>query len=138
MAIYGGSVWILWLVRIVVVLGALLSAAIGVLGFLAPNSLLALLGHPGEQVTAGTRQLAAYVGARELAIAVLLVILLFMRSTRVLSAVMALFAASNALDAIDALAFQRWAQVPGAALFAVAFAVGALWLVRQPASRNVR
>jgi hypothetical protein len=67
---------------------------------------------------------------------VLLVVLLFMRSTRVLPAVMVLFAASNALDATDALAFQRWAQVPGAPVLAVAFAVAALWLVKQPSGRD--
>ena len=97
----------LWMVRVVVVLGALVSAGIGVLALVAPGSLLAVLGHPAEHVTAATVQLAAYVGARELPIAVMLVVLVFARSTRVLPAMMLLFAASNAIDALDAVAFQR-------------------------------
>lgn len=121
-----------WVVRVIVALGALLSATIGVLGLLAPGNLLALLGYPGEHLTGGTVQLAAYVGARELPIAVILLVLLVAKSNRVLPAMMLLFAASNALDAIDALAFQRWAQLPGAAVFAVAFLVGAMWLLKQP------
>ena len=92
---------------------------------------MSVLGHPGDPVTGGTVQLAAYVGARELPMAVMLLVLLLMRSNRVLPAVMLLFAASNGLDAIDALAYQRWAQLPGAAVFALAFRAAASWLCQK-------
>ena len=121
-----------WLVRVVVAVGALLSAAIGVLGLLAPEALLSVLGHPGDQVSAGTVQLAAYVGAREQSIAAMLIVLLLVRSTRALPAATILFAGSNALDALDGLVFQRRAQLPDSVVFALAFAVCARWLGRQP------
>ena len=127
----GRSATVLWLVRILVVFGALLSAVIGVLGLVAPAALLGILGHPGEHVNASTKQLAAYVGARELPMAIMLLVLLFVRSNRALPAVMALFASANALDAIDALVYHRWSQLPGAAAFALAFVAAALWLVKQ-------
>jgi hypothetical protein len=125
-------------VRIVVVFGALLSAVIGVLGLVAPGALLGILGHPGEHVSASSQQLAAYVGARELPIAVMLVVLLFVKSNRALLAVMTLFAAANALDAIDALVYHRWAQLPGAVAFALIFVAAALWLLRQPRNGEAR
>jgi hypothetical protein len=55
----GGSATVLWLVRIVVVFGALLSAVISVLGLVPPSALLGILGHHGEPVSGGTQQLAA-------------------------------------------------------------------------------
>lgn len=124
-----------WPVWIVVTVGALLSLSIGLLGLLAPTNLFAVLGHGGEPITDLTRQLAAYVGARELVIGVALVALLLRRSPA-LPIVMILFAASNALDSIDALAFHRWAQLPGAVLFAIAFFAAALWLTRRPQARR--
>jgi hypothetical protein len=117
-----------WLVRVVVILGAALSIAIGILGLLAPASLFAVVGHSGEPVTGLTRQLADYVGARELVLGVTLLVLLLTRSAA-LPVVMIIFAASNALDGVDAVVFQRWAQVPGALFFAVAFLALGLWLL---------
>jgi hypothetical protein len=64
----------------------------------------------------------------------MLVVLLFVKANRTLLAVMALFAAANALDAIDALVFHRWAQLPGAAALALTFAAAAWLLLKQPRS----
>jgi hypothetical protein len=41
-------------------------------------------------------------------------------------------ALTNGLDVLDAVASQRWAQVPGALVFAVAFTAVGIWLVRWP------
>jgi hypothetical protein len=128
----GGSVAGRRLVGAVVVLGALVNVTAGALSLFAPTAFLALVGHRGEPLTAGAQLLAAYAGARELAVGVALVILLVLRSTRVLAGLLAVTALANALDGVGALASQRWAQAPGAFVFALAFLAAALWLSRQP------
>lgn len=120
-----------WLVALVVIVGALVNAAVGVLSLISPADFLALVGHRGEQVTAGTEIYAAYTGARDLAIAVALLVLLAMRSTRVLPGLMLVVASANAVDGADALVGGRWAQVPGAFAFAILFLLAAIWLFRH-------
>jgi hypothetical protein len=120
-----------WLVDAVVLLGALLTGLVGVLSLVAPAAFLTVIGHHGIPVTSSAQIFAAYTGTRELAIAVALVVLLMLRSTRVLAAVMVVTAGANLLDVVDALAVGRWAQVPGALVFALAFLAAAAWLVRQ-------
>jgi hypothetical protein len=120
------------LVDAIVVLGALITGAVGVLSLVAPATFLAVIGHRGAHVTASTQIFASYTGARELAIAVALVILLALRSTRVLPGLMVVTAGANILDVADALVNGRWAQVPGAFVFALAFLAAAAWLFKQP------
>jgi hypothetical protein len=120
-----------WLVDAVVLLGALLTGLVGVLSLVAPAAFLAVIGHQGMPVTSSGQIFAAYTGTRELAIAVALVVLLVLRSTRVLAALMVVTAGANLLDAVDALAAGRWVQVPGALVFALAFLAAAAWLAKQ-------
>lgn len=118
----------------IVVLDALTTTIFGVLSLFAPNTFLSIVGVHGEQLTTGTQVFAAYTGARELAIAALLIILLIMRSTRALPALMLVTALANAVDGVHGLITQRWAQVPGAFAFAIIFLAAAIWLFNQPSS----
>jgi energy-coupling factor transporter transmembrane protein EcfT len=126
-----------WLVRIVVLLGAVVNGIVGALSLVAPQAFLASVGHPNEPLTAGAQTYAAYTGTRDLAVALVLVILLAARSTRLLAGVVLLVALTNALDLLDALASQRWPQVPGAFVFALAFGLITVWLLRQSDPANV-
>jgi len=121
-----------WLVGAVVVLGALVTGLTGVLSLVAPTTFLALIGHRGEPLTAGVRVFADYAGARELAIAVALVVLLVLRSRRVLLGLMVVTAGANAVDAVGAFAAGRWVQLPGAVVFALIFLATAAWLSTHP------
>jgi len=121
-----------WLVGAVVVLGALVTGLTGVLSLVAPATFLALVGHRGEPLSAGARVFADYAGARELAIAVALVVLLVLRSRRVLPGLMVVTAGANAVDAGGAVAAGRWVQLPGAVVFALIFLATAAWLFTHP------
>jgi hypothetical protein len=121
-----------WLVRVVVVLGAVANGVVGALSLVAPRTFLGAVGHPDEPLSAGVQVFAAYTGTRDLAVALLLLVLLAARSTRPLAGVVLLVALTNTLDGLDALASQRWAQLPGALVFAAVFAAVAIWLLRRP------
>src|SRR5262249_37763086 len=121
-----------WLVRGVVVLGAVVNGVVGALSLVAPGTFLGAVGHPDEPLSAGVQVFAAYTGTRDLAVALLLLVLLAARSTPRLAGVVLLVALTNPLDGLDALASQRWAQLPGALTFAVVFVTVAIWLLRRP------
>ena len=121
-----------WLIRGVVVLGAVVNGVVGALSLIAPRTFLGAVGQPDEPLSAGVQVFAAYTGTRDLAVALLLLVLLAARSTRLLAGVVLLVALTNTLDGLDALASQRWAQVPGAFVFAVVFTAVAIWLLRRP------
>jgi hypothetical protein len=108
------------------------SGAFGVLSFFAPSAFLSIVGEPSAQLSAGAQVFAAYTGARELAIAATLLMLLITRATRSLAAVMLVAAFANAFDFIHALATQRWVQVPGALVFAAILLAAAVWLFTRP------
>src|SRR5689334_2353029 len=75
-----------WPIAAVVILGALLTGLTGILSLVAPATFLTLTGHPGEPLTTGVMVFADYAGAREIAIAAALLVLLALRSQRVLPA----------------------------------------------------
>jgi Domain of unknown function (DUF4267) len=126
-----GALW--WTSATIVVAGALVLGTVGLLSLFAPGAMLALVGHAGEQPSPGTRVFADYTGTRDVAIAVVLLVLLAMRSSRALPAVLLLTALANGLDAAAALASQRWPQLPGALGLAIAFLVAAILLSRRSA-----
>ena len=121
-----GALW--WTSATIVVAGALVLGTVGLLSLFAPGAMLALVGYAGEQPSPGTRVFADYTGTRDVAIAVVLLVLLATRSSRALPAVLLLTALANGLDAAAALASQRWPQLPGALGFAIAFLVAAVLL----------
>jgi hypothetical protein len=120
-----------WFVAIVVVVGVLLNATVGILSLFAPATLLSILGQSGEHLSAGTRLFAAYTGAREIPVAVLLAVLLVRRS-RLLPALMMLSVSIYALDGLDALISGDLPRMAGSFVFALAFLAAALRLFRQP------
>jgi hypothetical protein len=115
----GGSVSIARLVDIVVVLGALLTGAAGLASICAPQVFLTFLGVSGEPINAGTEVFARYAGTRNVALAVMLLTLVAVRSKRVLAGLLVATALANALDCALDLVAQRWPAAPGPFLVAV-------------------
>ena len=68
-----GAIW--WTSATIVVAGALVLGAVGLLSLFAPGAMLALVGHAGEQPSPGTRVFSDYTGTRDVAIAVVLLVL---------------------------------------------------------------
>ncbi len=127
----GGSVSVARLVDIVVVLGALLMGAAGLTSIFAPQVFLIAVGVSGEPINAGTEIFARYTGARDVALAVMLLILLAVRSRRVLAGLVVATALANALDCALDLVAQRWPAALGPFLFAILYLAAAVWLFRQ-------
>ena len=119
------------LVAAVVILGVLFNAAVGLLSLLAPTGFLAAVGQASPSMTPATSVFAEYAGARELAIAVALIVCAASRIAPALAGVLVVAATANTLDAVEALASGRWLQLPGALLFAMAFTGAAIWFARR-------
>ena len=115
----------------VVIVGASFNAVVGVLSLFAPGTFLTAVGQSTPVVVASATVFAEYAGARELAVALILLVCAAMRIGPVLAGVLLVAAAANALDAASALATSRWVQMPGAVVFAAAFAFAAAWYARQ-------
>jgi hypothetical protein len=128
----GRSIFWRWAAYCAVVLAIVTSGAFGALSFVAPSAFLGIVGEPSAQLSAGVQVFAAYTGARELAIAATLLVLLVTRATRGLAAVMLLAALANGFDFVHALMTQRWVQAPGALGFAALFLAAAVWLFTRP------
>ena len=131
----GGTVSVARLVDIVVVLGAALMAAAGLTGIFAPQVFLTAVGVSGVSVNAGTEVFARYTGTRDVALAVTLLILVAVRSRRVLAGLVVATALANALDCALDLVAQRWPAAPGPFLVAVLYLASAAWLIRQDRRR---
>jgi hypothetical protein len=126
-----------WLAYGAVVLAVVTSAAFGVLSLFSPSAFLAIVGVPTGQLSEGAQVLAAYTGARELAIAVTLLALLVTKASRGLAAVMVLTGLANLFDFGHAIISQRWAQAPGALVFALIYLAAAAWVFNRPARREI-
>ncbi len=119
------SPWSWWLVGMVL-LGALLTAAGGLLA-IQPG---------GAHLTAAGQDYADYFATRNLAMAMTLVLMLALRSRRVLAALMVVTALIQTLDAITASLTGRLGLVPVDLLFAAAFLIGAARLSAGPLRRG--
>jgi hypothetical protein len=131
----GGSVSIARLVDVVVVLGALLTGAAGLASIFAPQVFLTFVGVSSEPINAGTEVFARYTGTRDVALAVMLLTLVAVRSRRVLAGLLVATALANALDCALDLVAQRWPAAPGPFLVAVLYLGAAAWLFRQDRKR---
>lgn len=118
------SPWSWWLVTLVVA-GALLTAT---------GAVLALLPASGHLSAAG-QDYAGYFATRNLAMAVMLLIMLALRAQRVLAGLMTLTALIQTLDAITASATGRLGLVPIDLAFTAAFLIGAARLSPHPVWR---
>ena len=113
---------------VVVLAGILFNAAVGLLSLIVPSSFL--VGETTSPMTPSAAVFAESAGARELASAVALAACAALRITPALAAVLGVGAIANVVDAIAAVASGRWVQLPGAIVFALAYA-SAAWLTHN-------
>jgi hypothetical protein len=118
--------WPAWL-YVSVTIGAILMGLGGVIALVKPGLLLG----PGEAISPGVRVYAGYLVSRNLALAAMLLVLLFFRARRMLQGMMLLTAAIQVLDAVLDAIEGRWPIVPGVLVFGVVFLLGARWLGRK-------
>jgi hypothetical protein len=109
-----------WVVA-AVILGALLMAMGGVIALVKP----AMLVSPFDPINGAVRVYAGYLVSRNLAMATILLVALGLRARSALSILMVLTAFVQLLDAVLDLTEGRWILVPGVAVFAVVFFMGA-------------
>ncbi|GHO84219.1 hypothetical protein [Dictyobacter formicarum] len=115
----------LW-VSIVVVLGALLSIIGAVISKVNPTLLTS-----GGSMTEAARVYADYMFARSLALAVMVLFLLAVRSRRMLASFMVLIAFIQLIDGVDDLVRGAFLLAPGLLVFALVFLAGAWRLFGQ-------
>jgi len=115
----------LW-VSIVVILGALLTATGAVISKVDPTLLTS-----GSPMTDAARVYADYMFARNLSLAVMLLLLLLLRAPRMLAGFMVLIALIQFIDVADDLARGAFLLVPGLLVFATVFLIGASRLFGQ-------
>ena len=115
----------LW-VSIVVILGALLTIAGAVISKVDP-----ILLTNGSPMTEAARVYADYLFARNLALAVMVLLLLAIRARRGLAGFMVLIALIQLIDVGDDLARGEWLLIPGLLVFAIVFLLGAWRLFGQ-------
>jgi hypothetical protein len=101
----------------VVVLGAVLLAAGAAIALLRP----AILVSPYDAITPAVRTFADYFAVRNLAMALLLLALLFVGLRRALGNTLVLVAAVQLLDALMDCLEGRWMLVPGVTLLGILF-----------------
>jgi hypothetical protein len=117
-----------WWVRLVVLIGALLTAMGAVIALVHP----AMLVSPGDQINNAVHIYAGYLAARNLALATLLLALLFMGARRALGNLMALVGFIQLLDTCMDIAAARYAVAPGVFVFGVVFLIAASRLTGSP------
>ena len=115
----------LW-VTIIVILGALLTAIGAVISKVDPTLLT-----NGSIMTDAVRVYADYMFARNLALAVMLLLLLALGARRMLAGFMVLIALIQIVDVINDLVRGAFLLVPGLLVFAIVFLVGAWQLFGQ-------
>jgi hypothetical protein len=110
-----------WWLYVIVILGSLLMASGGVIALVNPAMLVA----PGAQITDAVRVYAGYLVARNLTLAVMLLVVLALRVRGALGTLMVLTAFIQLFDAVLDITEGRFPLVPGVLVFAVAFFFGA-------------
>lgn len=119
----------LW-ISIVVIPGAILTATGAVISKVDPTLLT-----NGSPMTEAARVYADYTFARNLSLAVMLLLMLALRSRRMLAGFMVLIALIQFFDVINDLTRGDFLLVPGLLVFAIVFLVGASQLFGQPVWR---
>ncbi len=120
-----------WL-PLIVVPGALLLAAGAIVALVNP----AMLASPGIAINGAVHVYAGYLVARNLALALLLLVTLGMRARRSLSTLMVLTALIQLLDAGMDIVERRWPLIPGVLIFAALFLFGAARITGAPVWRR--
>lgn len=119
-----------WL-PLIVVPGALLLAAGAIIALVNP----AMLASPGIDINGAVHVYAGYLVARNLALALLLLVALCMGARRSLSTLMVLTALIQFFDAGMDIVESRWPLIPGVVVFAALFLLGAARITGSPAWR---
>lgn len=115
-----------WWVTIAVILGALLTITGAVISKVSPTMLT-----DGSPMTASLQVYADYVFARNLPLAVMLLLLLATRARRMLAGFMVLVAFIQIVDVFNDLARGDFLLIPGLLVFAIVFLLGAWQLFGQ-------
>jgi len=123
-----GDTPIPWWVRIVVVLGALLMAAGGIIALTNP----AMLASQHEEINGAVRIYAGYMASRNLALTAMLLAMLALGAKRALAVLMTLTALVQIFDACMDCVEARWPVVPGVLVFGIVFLAGAARLSGHP------
>jgi len=113
-------------VSIVVICGAILLTAGAVISKVDPSLLV-----NGDQITAATRVYADYTFARDVPLAVGLLLLLAIQARQMLAGLMVLIGLMQFLDTLNDLARADFTIVPIVLVFAIIFLVGAWQLFGQ-------
>jgi len=113
---------------VIVILGALLMAAGAIIALVHP----AMMVSPGADINVAARVYAGYLVSRNLAIAMMLLVLLALRARAVLGGFMVLTGLIQVLDiGMDAVE-GRWGLIPGILVFALVFLMGASRVAGRP------
>lgn len=110
-----------WWLRLVVFLGASLTAMGAVIALVHP----AMLVSPHDEINEAVHIYAGYLAARNLALATMLVVLLVLQARRALGNLMVLVGFIQLLDACMDVAEGRWTIAPGVLVFGLVFLAGA-------------
>ena len=113
-------------ISIVVILGAILTATGAVISKVDPTLLT-----NGSPMTEAAWVYADYMFARNLSLAVMLLLMLALRTRRMLAGFMVLMALIQCFDVLNDLASRDFMLVPGLLVFAIVFLFGASQLFGQ-------
>jgi hypothetical protein len=122
------SAVIAWWVYVIVVLGAILIATGAILAIVQP----AMLVSPHDTINGAVHIYAGYLASRNMAMAALLIVLLYLRARHALANLMVLVAFVQVLDAFMDCIEGRWIIAPGVLLFGLVFSIGAMRLSGYP------
>lgn len=117
-----------WWLSTIVIIGALLTAAGGILALVRPETLLG----SGQPMNQAAHIYANYLVSRNLAMAVALLAMLTLRARRMLAGLMVLVAIVQLIDATGDATTGRASLLPIVIVFAIAFLIGASRLSGHP------
>jgi hypothetical protein len=117
-----------WWVGTMVVLGALLLGAGGIIALVHPGMLVS----PHDEINEAVRIYAGYVAARDLGLAIVLIVALGLQAKGTVNAMMLLIAVIQFLDAGIDFQEGRYVIVPGVVVLGLLFCLGAARLSGYP------
>jgi hypothetical protein len=117
-----------WWVTVAVIFGALLMLAGGVIAIVRPVMLVS----PHDEINGAVHIYAGYLASRNIALALMLLVMLALRARIALSNLMVLTAFIQLLDAGIDCVEGRWPIVPGVLVFGVVFLLGGARLREYP------
>lgn len=117
-----------WWVLLIVIVGALLTGAGGVIALAHPAMLVA----PQAEIGTAAHVFAGYFAARNLALACVLLLLLAMQAQRALGQLLVLVGFIQFVDAVMDCIEGRWPIVPGVAILGLLFLLAASKLCGSP------